>query len=242
LELKQEGRTFTKEELNLLSILSTDIAQLIEDAHLFEQAKLLIATEERNRLARELHDSVAQALYSINLFSDATHLALENDRIEAVKNNLRELILLSRQAMMDMRLLIFELRPPDLEHAGLAASLRSRLETVEFRAGIQAVFHAEGELSLSSAEESELYRIAQEALNNVIKHARASQVKIQLTGEEGCIRLVIEDDGIGFDVEAEGSGGQGLRNIRERAEKIGATCWIESVPGQGTIVNVEVNK
>jgi len=243
LELEEVRRTVTSAEGNLLSILSIDIAQLIEDAHLFEQAKLLIAAEERSHLARELHDSVAQALYSISLFTDATQRALNNDKIEVVKTNLSELIALSRQAMGDMRLLIFELRPLELEEMGLVASLQSRLDTVESKAGIQVVFHSERELSLSPEAENELYWITQEALNNVIKHAHASQVQVQLMREAGCIRLVIEDDGIGFDPDTAGhSGGQGLRDIRERAEKIGARCWIESAPGQGTKVTVEVKK
>ena len=243
LELEEADRTFTREEANLLSILSVDIAQLIEDAHLFEQAKLLIAAEERQHLARELHDSVAQALYSISLFTDATQMALQNDKIEVVKDHLAELITLSRQAMGDMRLLIFELRPPDLEEAGLLTALKSRLDGVEVKAGIQAVLHSEGELPLSPEEEVELYWIAQEALNNVIKHAHASQVKVQLIGEAACFRMMIEDNGIGFEpVKAARSGGQGIRSIRERAEKIGARCLIESAPGQGTTLTIEVNK
>jgi signal transduction histidine kinase len=114
---------------------------------------------------------------------------------------------------------------------------------VESKVGIQVAFHAEGQLSLTAAEEDELYWIAQEALNNVIKHAHATEVKVQLMGETGCIRLMIEDDGVGFVPDGSGqSGGQGIRNIRERAEKIGARCRIESAPGQGTQVNIEVKK
>ena len=243
LELEEAGRTFTREEVYLLSILSIDIAQLIEDAHRFGQTKLLIAAEERHHLARELHDSVAQALYSINLFTDATLMAWETNKPQVVKDNLSELVRLSRQAMGDMRLLIFELRPPDLEQAGLVASLQSRLDSVEAKAGIQVGFHSEGELSLSAEEEVELYWIAQEALNNVIKHAHANRLEILLMREAGCVRLVIEDDGLGFAPDNSGhSGGQGIRNIRERAEKIGAGCWIESAPDQGTRVTIEVKK
>ena len=243
LELHEEERTLTNEEANLLSIFSTDIAQLIEDARLFEQAKMLIAAEERNRLARELHDSVAQTLYSISLFIDATRLALKTNKSKVVESHLEELTQLSREAMSDMRLLIFELRPPILEKSGLAAALQSRLESVEAKAGFETSFETGGAFHLSPSQESELYRIAQEALNNVIKHAQAKQVAIRLVGESGCIRMTIEDNGVGFDLqEIEHGGGQGFRNMRERAANIGARCWFESVPGQGTKITIEVNE
>jgi signal transduction histidine kinase len=200
------------------------------------------ALEERNRLARELHDSVAQALYSMSLFTDATRMALETNKLDVVKNHLDELDELSKEAMSDMRLMIFELRPPVLEKEGLAAALQIRLESVEARVGFQAQFQTNGEIEFSPEVESGLYGIAQEALNNIMKHAHANQVKIQLIGQAGCIRLTIEDDGVGFDPAVAGQGGgQGLRNIRERAEQIGAGCWFESAPGQGTKITIEVN-
>ncbi len=243
LELLEEGRTLTNEEANLLGIFSTDIAQLIEDAHLFEQAKLLVAAEERNRLARELHDFVAQTLYSISLFIDATRLALKTNKAKVVESHLEELTQLSREAMSDMRLLIFELRPPILEKSGLAAAVQSRLESVEAKTGFETSFETGGSIHLSPAQESELYRIAQEALNNVIKHAQASRVIIHLVGEAGCVRMTIEDDGVGFDpLTLEHGGGQGFRNMRERAANIGARCLFESVPGQGTKITIEVNE
>jgi signal transduction histidine kinase len=172
LELHEEGRIITNEEMNLLNIFSTDIAQLIEDARLFEQAKMLIAREERNHLARELHDSVAQTLYSISLFINATRRALEGGKLDIVRSHLEELNQLEREAMSDMRLLIFELRPPILEKSGLTAALQSRLESVEARAGFETRFETSGTCHLSPAQEGELYRIAQEALNNVIKQPR----------------------------------------------------------------------
>jgi signal transduction histidine kinase len=243
LEMHEAEKTITDEEANLLSIFSTDIAQLIEDARLFEQAKMLAAAEERNRLARELHDSVAQALYSISLFINATRMALDAGKPDVVKNHLEELTQLSREAMRDMRLLIFELRPPILDKSGLAAALQSRLESVEAKAGFEAHFESEGVFHLSAAQETELYGIAQEALNNITKHAQATQVKVRLAGQDGCIRLVIEDNGIGFDpLTVEHRGGQGFRNMRERAANIGARCSFEAVPGQGTKITIEVNE
>ncbi|RQW77446.1 MAG: PAS domain S-box protein [Methanothrix sp.] len=219
------------------------VAIAIHNAQLYEQAKAMAALEERNRLARELHDSVAQALYSICLFTDATRMALETNKLETVKENLSELTQLAREAILVMRLMIFELRPPILVKAGLAAALQSRLDSVEARSGVHGIFHSEGEVHLSPEQEGELYRIAQEALNNIIKHAHADQVKVQLSRTTGSIRLVIEDNGVGFDpADVEQGGGQGLRNIKERAEGIGAACWVESAPGKGTIITIEVNE
>jgi signal transduction histidine kinase len=222
---------------------ANQVAVAIHNAQLYKQAGDNAAMEERNRLARELHDSVAQALYSISLFIDATRMALKTNKPQVVESHLEELTLLSREAMSDMRLLIFELRPPILERVGLVAALQSRLDAVETRAGFQASFHSEGTLRLSPKQEGELYRIVQEALNNVIKHAQARQVKVQIFARERCVRITIADDGIGFDPElAEAGGGQGFRNMRERAAAIGASCSFESSPGKGTKVTIEVNQ
>jgi signal transduction histidine kinase len=222
---------------------ANQIAIALQNAQFYKRAYTVAALEERNRLAREMHDSVAQTLYSISLFTDATRLALETNKLDVVKNHLEELVELSREAMSDMRLLIYEMRSPVLEKNGLAAALQSRLDAVESRAGFKTRFRADGELNLTSQEESELYRIAQEALNNVIKHARADQVKVELTRIDECIRLTIEDDGVGCDLSVvDHGGGQGFQNIRERAENIGARYLLESAPGQGTKVTIEVNR
>jgi signal transduction histidine kinase len=222
---------------------ANQVAIAIHNAQLYEQAGSLATLEERNRLARELHDSVAQALYSISLFTDAMRRALETNRLEVAKQHLGDLVELSKEAMADMRLMIFELRPPILEKIGLVAALQSRLDSVESRAGFQAIFQADGEFHFSLEQEGELYRIAQEALNNVIKHAQAGWVLVKLAAEPGIFKMTIEDNGVGFDLTtAEQSGGQGLRNIRERSDHLGAVCRIESTPGQGTKITIEVNQ
>jgi signal transduction histidine kinase len=243
LEMRDAGRTLTPQESNLLNIFSTDIAQILENARLIEQAKMSVAKDERDRLARELHDSVAQALYAVSLYADAIRLALQANKPQAITDNLEELIQSARDAMADMRLLIFQLRPPVLNEEGLLAALQNRLESVEGRAGFKTQLLSEGEVDLSADQETELYWIAQEILNNVVKHAHAKQVKVHVMGEADCIRLVVEDDGVGFDpVVGSRAGGHGIRNIHERAEKIGASCWIESAPSQGTRVTIEVNR
>ncbi len=234
---------YSQQSRALSQVYANQVAIAIQNAQLYKRARTIAALEERNRLARELHDSVAQALYSISLFTDATRLALEMNKLDVVSNHLEDLVELSREAMSDMRLMIYELRPPIIEREGLAAALQSRLDSVEARAGFQAIFKSEGEVNLSADEEGELYRIAQEALNNVIKHAHAKLVRVLLSGEDSFVYLTIEDDGVGFDpVTAEQGGGQGIRNIRERAEKLGATCQIVSTPNQGTKISIEVKK
>jgi signal transduction histidine kinase len=243
LEMPAESTFTTSRETSLLRAYSVDIARVIENARLFEQAKTVAAIEERNRLARELHDSVAQGLFGISLFTDATRMALASRKLDVVRGHVEELAALSHQALLDMRLLIFELRPPILETAGLAFALRSRLESVEAKAGVETVFESQGEINLAPETEAELYRIAQEALTNVTKYARAHRVDVRLIEEAGIVRLTVEDDGVGFDTEtAEKRGGQGFRGMRERAERIGAELHIESGAGGGSRITVEVKQ
>jgi signal transduction histidine kinase len=232
----QQSRTLSQAYANQVAI-------AIHNAQLYKQSMENAAIEERNRLARELHDSVAQALYSISLFIDATRMALKTNKPQVVENHLEELTQLSKEAMSDMRLMIFELRPPILEKIGLVAALQNRLESVEARAGFQASFEATGDIHLSTDEEIDLYRIAQEALNNVVKHAQANKVKVAIHGQEGFVRLIIQDDGIGFDPQiAYNRGGQGFRNMHERAARVGAHCSFESRPGKGTQITVELKQ
>jgi signal transduction histidine kinase len=143
-----------------------------------------------------------------------------------------------------MRLLIFELRPLALEKIGLAAALRARLDSVEVRGGIQTEFHIDGEQdsqTIPSAIEEELYHIAQEALNNILKHAGAQCVWVHLCFSAAEVSLTIRDNGIGFTPTAAGNGGLGLASLKERAEKIGAVLDISSQPGAGTEIRVAVS-
>jgi signal transduction histidine kinase len=222
---------------------ANQVAIAIHNAQLYKQAGNNAALEERNRLARELHDSVAQALFSISLFIDAARMALHTNKPEVVDEHLQELTQLAREAMADMRLMIFELRPPDLEKVGLAGFLQKRIESVEARSGFQASFEAEGEIHLPLEQEAELYRIAQEALNNIAKHAQASRVLVRLTREGNCVRMSIEDDGVGFDPsKIEQKGGHGFTNMQERAAMIGASFTFETGPGQGMKIWIELKQ
>jgi signal transduction histidine kinase len=140
-----------------------------------------------------------------------------------------------------MRLLVYQLRPLALESEGLVGALEQRLETVERRAGVQARVSVQGEIEIPADIEEELYRIAQEALNNALKHARASQIELTIRGDEGTVTLQVVDDGRGFDpAQAGDSGGLGLVSMRERAARIDAQLEVRSAPGEGTTVTVRL--
>jgi signal transduction histidine kinase len=205
------------------------------------QAKHAAAIEERAHLARELHDSVTQTLYSLTMYADAARLALASNKQDAALEHVNALRDLTREAMRDMRLLVFELRPPILTQEGLIAAIQTRLDSVEARSGYQTTFIVEGKTQFPPEVETELYRIVQEALNNIVKHAQAQQVTVQLFQDNQHLQLTIQDDGQGFDVApAQQQGRIGLRSMKERAQKLGGTLIIESAPGQGTTLSVEI--
>jgi signal transduction histidine kinase len=138
-----------------------------------------------------------------------------------------------------MRLLLFELRPPQLDEGGLGAALRARLQAVEARAGLAIEVRLDDALCLPASVEQELYRIGVEALNNVLKHAQASRVAVTLAARGGRVRLEVRDDGAGFDPRKQNAaGGLGLAGMRERAARLGATLRVHSAPGAGTRVVV----
>jgi PAS domain S-box-containing protein len=205
------------------------------------QVKEKAVAAERSRLARELHDSVTQALYSVTLYAEATRLALSAEKQQVAAENLRDLHNIAREAMLDMRMLIFELHPPVLKEEGLVAALQARLASVESRARLQTEIRVEGERRLPLAVEEELFRIALEALNNVIKHANAQQVSVALKFDGKGVCLEIVDDGVGFDPDtAKESGGMGLLGIEERVQRIQGSFAIKSTPGDGTTLRVTV--
>ena len=239
----RHARPITPEEISLLSSIGRQIAVAVENAHLYEQAEQSAAIAERHRLSRELHDSVTQSLYSVTMYAEAAARLLDTGDTTTAAGHLRELRDTARDALREMRLLIFELRPPILAKIGLVAALQARLDSVEMRGGMQTELHVEGVQNpqhLSRAAEEELYHIAQEALNNILKHADAQHVCIILRFSEAETFLAIRDNGVGFSPTASGNGGLGLASFKERAEKIKATLEIESTPGTGTEVRVVV--
>ena len=234
------------EHIQLLAAIGQQIGIALENAQLYEQAQLLAMAEERQRLARDLHDSVTQALYGITLHAEAAHRMLAAGDTMQAADNLTDLRETAQEALREIRLLIFELRPPILEEQGLVAALRARLESVESRSGLKTAFDFENQLQQNRLPldlEMGLYRIAQEALNNILKHADAQVVRINLSAPNGHVILEIIDDGQGFNPnEGRGQGRLGLNTMHERAALLGGQLTIASRPGEGTQVTVEVNK
>lgn len=234
-------RRVTPEELSLLTAIGQQIGVAAENARLYEQAQQLAVVRERNRLARDLHDSVTQTLYGTMLYAEAAARQIEMGQTDLVAGHLGEIRSTTQEALWEMRLLIFELRPPILENEGLAVALQARLEAVEGRVGLETEFTARGNGRLSARIEEEVYRIAQEALNNVLRHAQAKHVRVCLDDDGHRVVVEIVDDGIGFDpLAAEHCGGLGLCGMAERAARLGGELVVESEPGQGTKIRVEV--
>ncbi len=203
------------------------------------QAAEIAASQERGNLARELHDSVTQALFSMGLTMRSLELLLDQDP-GAARGKLAELRDLQKDALAEMRTLIFELRPKSLEQDGLEQALRTHAAAVQGRTGLSVTVEADTGLPerLPSEAEETLYRIGQEALHNVVKHANASSARILLARIGGEIRLSVTDDGIGFDPANTPRGHLGLVGMRQRAERIGAEFAVTSRPGHGTAVSV----
>jgi signal transduction histidine kinase len=236
-------RTIQPEELSLLAGIGHQIGVAVENARLYEQAQQLAVIRERNRLARDLHDSVMQALYGVTLYAEAAWRRLSAGDSSVTGEHLREIRSTAQEALREMRLLIFELRPPVLKQEGLAAALRSRLESVEQRVGLETRLELDVQERLAPEIEEALYRIALEALNNVLRHSFADHVCVTLRREAGRALLQVADDGVGFDPVAtrKRGGGLGLRGMEERVSRLGGRLALDSAPGEGARVRVEVD-
>jgi len=232
---------FAEQDLLVIQSLGDQIAVAVENARLYDRSQELAVLEERTRLARELHDSVTQSMYSVVLLTEGWRRSIRNGGEAHVDEYLARIGEINQQGLKEMRLLIHELRPPVLEEDGLLGALHQRLDAVEKRAGISARLLAEEIVELPHSVEEGLYRIAQEALNNALKHACAGEVVVRISTRDGKVGLEVEDDGQGFDLDAaEGNRGMGLVNMADRAEQLGGSIEIRSEPGRGTLVKVEV--
>ncbi len=236
-------REVTPGELALLAAIGQQVSMAVENARLYDQAHQMAAMQERNRLAQELHDSVTQALYSITLYAEAAARLLSAGEREQAVEHLRELRDAAQESLREMRLLIFELKPLALQKADLAEAIRARLDAVESRVGLKTELQVEGEekRTVPDTVKLELYHIAREALNNVLKHSSARSVTVNLQLGETAVRLEVADDGVGFDPEStRESGGLGLPGMADHAAGIGGRLRLWSEPGRGTRVSVEV--
>ncbi|MBN1991815.1 MAG: PAS domain S-box protein [Anaerolineae bacterium] len=235
------GHQFNVEEVALLASIADQVGVAVENARLRWQAEQAAVMEERARLARELHDSVTQLLYSLNLLAGAGQRLAKEGNLENVETYMTDLGDIAQQALKEMRLLVYELRPPTLTQEGLVGALQQRLDAVEERAGVKTRLLVAGVELLPAIVEESLYRIAQEALNNALKHASANSVVVQLQAEDGLVTLEVADDGQGFNPDAVGDrGGMGLMSMQERVERLGGFLTVVSNPGEGTTVKVRV--
>jgi signal transduction histidine kinase len=206
-----------------------------------EQQQRVAVLEERQRLARDLHDSVSPARYGVTMYAEATARLLQAGQTAKAEEHVRELRASAREAMRDMRLVIFELQPPALEQEGLVAALQGRLAAVEARAGLETELTSDLVDRLPRRFEEGLHGIAQEALNNTLRHARATRIAVRLRRSDTRLVLEVIDNGTGFEVDAAGEkGGFGLHGMRERAAALGAELDIVTGPGAGTRVTVSL--
>jgi signal transduction histidine kinase len=232
---------FSEEDQRLIEMLAAHAAVAIENARLHERSRELSIVEERNRLARELHDAVSQKLFGLVLTAEAASTLLARDA-DAAGEQVSRLGELAQEALEELRGLIFELRPASLEEEGLAATLRKEVAMLERVHEHPIEVRITGGAQAAPETEGEVLRIAGEALNNALRHADAERIELRLQGRDGRLTLTVADDGVGFDPDAPGlrSRRLGLTSMEERARALGGTLAVVSRPGEGTTVTLEV--
>jgi signal transduction histidine kinase len=232
---------FTGVDEELIGMLAAHAAIAIENARLYEQSRELSVVAERNRLALDLHDAVSQKLFGLVLAAEAAGTLLERDPA-AARDQVAKLQTLAQDALEELRSLVFELRPPDLDRDGLAGTLRKHVEVLGRLQARRIELEVEGEPRADLSRDREVLRIAQEALQNALRHADAQTVTVRLGAANGTMVLEVEDDGVGFEPGAAELRARslGLTSMEERAERLGAHLRIDSTPGAGTTVRLEV--
>ena len=233
---KMDG-PLTADDERILTLLASSAVIGLENARLYEEAEQAAALAERGRLARELHDAVTQTLFSASLIAEVLPQIWETDPEEG-RRRLEQLRQSTRGALAEMRTLLLELRPSALMQAETGELFKYLVNAFTGRTRVPARLTFEGAYPLPGEVKIGLYRIAQEALNNIAKHAEAAQVVITLQCQSAGVNLEIRDDGLGFEPGETTAEHLGLRIMKERAEGLGADFSIRSRPGQGTAVCV----
>jgi signal transduction histidine kinase len=239
---KIDADVFDQEDQELIELLAAHASIAITNARLYERSRELSILSERNRLALELHDVVSQKLFSVMLTAEAAATQMDRDLI-AARAQIERLRELTGEALEELRSLILGLRPPELERDGLEVTLRKEVEMLARTHGTDIQLEvATGFGAVGEGCELALLRIAHEALNNAVRHARAEHVVVRLAGENGRIVLEVSDDGIGFEPDAPDlrSRHLGLTSMEERAAESGGRLRIRSAPGHGTTVRIEL--
>ena len=238
------GQDLDDDDRGYLAALADQAAVAVRNSTLYRAAEETAALEERHRLARELHDSVSQALFSMTLHARTAQRHLETAGLAAdhpVAIEIEQLHGLTQTALAEMRALIFELRPGALEAEGLVAALTKQAAAVAAREQLAVEVHGpDGYIRLDPMVEEHLYRIALEAVHNTVKHAGAERAEVHLEQRDTGLELRVSDDGAGFDPRLDRPGHLGLRTMRERADAIGAAFAVDSAPGRGSTVTVTV--
>jgi len=231
---------FSDQDQELIELFAAHAAVAIATARVHERSRELSVVEERNRLARDLHDAVSQTLFSLTLTAEAASELLDRDT-EAARAQLAEVRRLAAEAREEMRSLVFQLRPADLEADGLVATLRKHVEVLGRVHTADVELTVRGQAEPDAAVQRELYRIAQEALQNALKHARAQRLEVRLDEGDGTVALLVRDDGLGFDPTDPGRRSRrlGLTSMEERAQRLGGALEIRSAPGAGTTIRLE---
>ena len=239
--LRLAGPAPSEGEIALLATITNQMGVAVQQLGLREQVQRGKVLAERERLGRDLHDTVTQSLYGLAALAEAGEAQLEADDLKLALHTFKRIGQTSRQALREMRLFMHELRPSILEQNGLVAALQLRLDAVEGRADAQVRLVTDGPLQLPQDVENALYRIALEALNNSMRHSGASDVTVLLRHEGNKVILEVADNGCGFDPEQVTRGGMGLDNMRLYASEIGAQLQVSSSkPAQGTTIRVAV--
>jgi signal transduction histidine kinase len=232
----------TESDLQLIATFADHAGVAMHNADLYEQAQQAAALEERNRLARDLHDSVTQSLFSMSLLAQVLP-ALWETQPEEARRSLDELRRLTRESLAEMRALLFQLRPVALEEDGLVEALAKHVESLQRRDGPRLTLATDrvGQRLPLKTEET-LFRVATEAIGNALKHAHAKHIDVTLTACDGTVSLVVRDDGRGFDPNRQRvePGHLGLAGMRERVARNDGIVTIESAPGAGTTVTATV--
>jgi len=238
---KEGAQEFGRADQEVIELLASHAAIAITHARLSEQSRELSVISERNRLALDLHDVVSQKLYSLVLTAEAAATLLDRDA-EAAREQVVKLQGIAREALDELRSLIFELRPPDLVRDGLCGALHKHVEVLRRVQSAEVDMEGDLELQADPQRDAEVFRIAQEAMQNALRHAQASRLVVRIGGEDGHLRLDVVDDGVGFDPQAAGLRSQrlGLTSMEERAQRIGGRLEIRSVEGEGTTVHLDV--
>lgn len=238
---KTTGPAFTAADEEMVGLLAAHAAVLMEHARFFQESRELSVLDERNRLARDLHDAMTQTLFSLRLTLDTAASTLADDPAGAARH-VEAASALVETTFRELRTLIFELRPPNLEVDGLGETVRKHLDVVGRAHGLAVKLTTRCDRRPPSGVEAALYRIVQEAVTNVVRHAQATTVSVTASVDDRLAVVEIADDGVGFDPTSRTIRARhlGLTSMRERAQAAGGTWTIESSPGAGTTVRVEV--